>query len=117
MRTAIRELSVPRESHALHTEVTQGPGTPLVLLHGFPDSTHLYDRLHAQLAGRRHLVRFDFLGWGRSDKPRRYAYTAANQVGDIDAVVRHLGYERVVLVAHDASGPPAIAPRRVSSRN
>ncbi|AWK70655.1 hypothetical protein CBI38_02795 [Rhodococcus oxybenzonivorans] len=31
-----------------------------------------------------------------------------NQVGDIDVVVNNLPDERVVLVAHDASGPPAI---------
>lgn len=36
---------------------------PVVLMHGFPDSTHLYDRLVPHLAGRRPVVRFDFLGW------------------------------------------------------
>jgi haloalkane dehalogenase len=56
----------------------------------------------------RRVVTFDFLGWGRSDKPAGYPYTAANQTGDLDAVVAHLGLDRSVLVAHDASGPPAI---------
>jgi pimeloyl-ACP methyl ester carboxylesterase len=54
------------------------------------------------------VVTFDFLGWGDSDKPTRYPYTAANQVGDLDAVIAQLKLEQVVLVAHDASGPPAI---------
>ncbi|WP_089014902.1 alpha/beta fold hydrolase [Micromonospora inositola] len=58
--------------------------------------------------GDRRVVRFDFLGWGRSDKPDGYPYTADNQAGDVAAVIDHLGLERVVLVAHDASGPPAI---------
>ena len=80
----------------------------MVLMHGFPDSMHLYDRLMPHLVGRRRVVRFDFLGWGESDKPSGYPYTATNQVGDIDAVVNSLPDERVVLVAHDASGPPAI---------
>jgi pimeloyl-ACP methyl ester carboxylesterase len=48
------------------------------------------------------------LGWGASDKPAGYPYTAANQTGDLDAVIAHLGLDRPVLVAHDASGPPAI---------
>jgi pimeloyl-ACP methyl ester carboxylesterase len=108
MQAVGRELWVSRGPHRLYAEVTDGPGVPLVLLHGFPDSTHLYDRVMPHLAGRRAVARFDFLGWGRSDKPEGYAYTAANQVGDIDAVVERLGAERVVLVAHDASGPPAI---------
>jgi pimeloyl-ACP methyl ester carboxylesterase len=81
-------------------------------MHGFPDNTHLYDRLLPRLAGHRPVVRFDFLGWGRSDKPAGYPYTAANQVGDLQAVLDSVGAEldtsRVSLVAHDASGPPAI---------
>jgi haloalkane dehalogenase len=85
---------------------------PLVLMHGFPDNTHLYDRLLPHLAGRRPVARFDFLGWGRSDKPQGYRYTASNQAGDLAAVVaaldEHLGAGELVLVAHDASGLPAI---------
>jgi pimeloyl-ACP methyl ester carboxylesterase len=54
------------------------------------------------------VVTFDFLGWGASDKPAGYPYTAANQTGDLDAVIQHLRLGSVVLVAHDASGPPAI---------
>ncbi|WP_207783828.1 alpha/beta fold hydrolase [Micromonospora globispora] len=74
------ELAVPRGAHRLYAEVTPGTGVPLVLMHGFPDNTHLYDRLMPHLAGRHAVVRFDFLGWGRSDKPRAYPYTATNQV-------------------------------------
>jgi haloalkane dehalogenase len=105
-------LAVSRGPYRLHADVTPGVGVPVVLMHGFPDNTHLYDRLLPHLAGRRPVVRFDFLGWGRSDKPPGYPYTAANQVGDVAAVVdaglAQLGADRVVLVAHDASGPPAI---------
>ena len=105
-------LPVSHGRYALHAELVPGPGVPVVLMHGFPDSTHLYDRLVPHLAGRRSVVRFDFLGWGRSDKPAGYPYTAANQVGDLAAVVGalddRLGGGQLVLVAHDASGPPAI---------
>jgi haloalkane dehalogenase len=51
--------------------------------------------------------RLIFLG-GASDKPVGYPYTATNQGLELAAVVKHLQLERVVLVAHDASGPPAI---------
>lgn len=106
------DLRVARGPYRLHAEVTTGPGEPLVLMHGFPDNTHLYDRLLPHLAGRRAAVRFDFLGWGRSDKPAGYPYTATNQIGDlaavVDAVSARLDVDRFVLVAHDASGPPAI---------
>jgi len=105
-------LPVSRGPHRMYAEMVPGPGVPVVLMHGFPDNTHLYDRLVPHLAGRRPVVRFDFLGWGRSDKPPGYPYTAANQVGDLAAVVgaldEHVGDGELVLVAHDASGPPAI---------
>lgn len=112
MEVASQALRVPRGSHGLNAEVMPGAGVPVVLMHGFPDNLHLYDRLLPHLAGRRPVVRFDFLGWGRSDKPPGYPYTAANQVGDLaavaDAAAERLGAGQLVLVAHDASGPPAI---------
>ena len=105
-------LPVHRGPQKLCAEVVPGEGVPLLLMHGFPDSTHLYDRLVPHLAGRRPVVRFDFLGWGRSDKPPGYPYTAANQAGDLAAVIAavdmQFGAGQLVLVAHDASGPPAI---------
>jgi haloalkane dehalogenase len=102
-----REHLVPRGGHRLYARDYPGAEPTIVLLHGFPDNLHLYDRLVPELAGRRAVV-FDFLGWGASDKPTGYPYTAANQTGDLDAVVEQLGLGSVVLVAHDASGPPAI---------
>src|SRR6516165_7412627 len=69
---------------------------------------HLYDRLSPYLSPPCRVVLFDFLGWGSSGKPSGYPYTTDNQVGDLDAVITQLGLGQVVLVAHDASGPPAI---------
>jgi pimeloyl-ACP methyl ester carboxylesterase len=104
-------MLVPRPNE-MYAEVIPGTGAPVILMHGFPDSTHLYDRLVPHLSGRRLVVRFDFLGWGRSDKPAGYPYTAANQADDLAAVVAAVdaqsGADQLVLVAHDASGPPAI---------
>jgi haloalkane dehalogenase len=102
-----REHRVARGAHHLYAREYPGQEPAIVLLHGFPDNLHLYDRLVPELTPRR-VVTFDFLGWGGSDKPTGYPYTASNQTGDLDAVIRHLRLGPVVLVAHDASGPPAI---------
>jgi haloalkane dehalogenase len=102
------EAWVRRGAHRIYARVYPGQGPAVVLLHGFPDNLHLYDRLLPHLVPERQVVTFDFLGWGASDKPSGYAYTAANQTGDLDAVIDQLELEQVVLVAHDASGPPAI---------
>jgi haloalkane dehalogenase len=106
-RGAYREHEVPRGPYRVYARDHPGEEPAIVLQHGFPDNLHLYDRLVPHLA-RRRVVVFDFLGWGASEKPTGYAYTATNQTGDLDAVIRHLQLASVVLVAHDASGPPAI---------
>jgi haloalkane dehalogenase len=114
------EVWVGRGAHRIYARMYPGGGPPLVLMHGFPDNLHLYDRLLAHLRPAREVVTFDFLGWGRSDKPAGYPYTATNQTDDVDAVIDQLSLEQVVLVAHDASGPPAIDwalahPQRVAA--
>ena len=98
---------VERGEHRLHVREQPGEGPTIVLMHGFPDNHHLYDRLVPHLTGR-HVVTFDFLGWGESDKPADHDYTFTNQTLDLDAVVTGLGLEQVILVPHDASGPAAI---------
>jgi haloalkane dehalogenase len=86
-----------------------GSGPAFVLLHGFPDNSHIYDRLIPHLAGGgRRTVAFDFLGFGASDKPEGAHYSFEQQVGDVEAVVDALGLEKIVPVGHDAGGPAAI---------
>lgn len=102
-----REHFVPRGEHRIYVREYAGEEPPIILMHGFPDNLHLYDRLIPHLSLRR-VVAFDFLGWGSSDKPDGYPYTADNQERDLDAVVQQLRLGPVVLVAHDASGPPGI---------
>jgi len=99
---------VPRQQYRIHVRDYPGEEPAIVLMHGFPDNLHLYDRLVPYLAPPRRVITFDFLGWGASDKPAHYPYTATNQIGDLDAVITGLKLQQVTLVAHDASGPPAI---------
>jgi haloalkane dehalogenase len=102
------EHVVQRGPYHIYAREYPGEEPAIVLMHGFPDNLHLYDRLLPWLTPAHRVVTFDFLGWGESEKPAGYPYTAANQVGDLDAVMEQLHLQQVVLVAHDASGPPAI---------
>lgn len=95
-------------NHKIYARDYPGGSPAIVLLHGFPDNLHLYDRVVPFLSLQRRVVTFDFLGWGASDKPRAYAYSADNQLLELNAVIEQLGLGECVLVAHDASGPPAI---------
>lgn len=103
-----KEHFVQLKQYRIYAREYAGEEPAIILLHGFPDNLHLYDRLVPHLSPPRRVVTFDFLGWGASDKPSGYAYTATNQVLDLDAVIKQLKLTQVVLVAHDASGPPAI---------
>lgn len=106
---AFDERRIPRSGHMLLARDYAGADPAFVLMHGFPDNLRIYDRLAPALAasGRR-VIAFDFLGYGGSDKPTDYPYSAQNMEGDLDAVVAALGLGQVVPVAHDASGPTAI---------
>src|SRR5215510_14479553 len=103
-----QETFVQRDQHRIYVRDHPGAKPPIILMHGFPDNLHLYDRLLPYLSPPRRVVAFDFLGWGNSEKPSGYPYTTDNQVGDLDAVIAQLKLEQFILVAHDASGPPAI---------
>jgi haloalkane dehalogenase len=102
------EHVIERGPYHIYTREYPGEEPAIVLMHGFPDNLHLYDRLLPWLITSRRVVTFDFLGWGESSKPTGYPYTANNQTLDLDAVIEQLHLQQVVLVAHDASGPPAI---------
>ena len=102
------EQFVQRDQHRIYVREYAGEEPTIILMHGFPDNLHLYDRLIPYLSPSRRIVTFDFLGWGDSDKPLGYPYTAKNQEVDLDIVIKQLKLAQVVLVAHDASGPPAI---------
>jgi haloalkane dehalogenase len=88
---AYQETFVQRDQHRIYVRDHPGVEPAIILMHGFPDNVHLYDRLSPYLSPPRRVVLFDFLGWGSSDKPSGYPYTTDNQVGDLDAVITQLG--------------------------
>jgi pimeloyl-ACP methyl ester carboxylesterase len=83
-----------------------GGDPAIVLMHGSPDDSRIYDRLLPLLSSRRRVVRFDFLGYG-SGRPSVTNVDPNDHRNQIDAVIDQLGLDEVVLVAHEASGPDA----------
>src|SRR5277367_1168782 len=103
------EHHVPREEGKIYARDYKGAGPVFVLMHGFPDNLHIWDDLVPYLvASGRHVVTFDFLGFGASEKPAGIAYSFNQQLGDLEAVVDALGLGKIVPVAHDSSGIAAI---------
>ncbi|MEM9461277.1 MAG: alpha/beta hydrolase [Myxococcota bacterium] len=75
--------------------------TPLVVLHGFPTSSHDFEPALAVLAAERRVVLLDFPGFGLSAKPRDYSYSLLEQAEVAVAVWRRLGLTRAHVLAHD----------------
>lgn len=76
-------------------------GRVVLILHGFPSSSYDWRLVVPELAKRRRVVTFDFLGYGLSDKPIDARYSLFEQADLAEAVVRDMGVERCVLVSHD----------------
>jgi pimeloyl-ACP methyl ester carboxylesterase len=98
----------------------EGDGPAVLLLHGFPDSSHVWrHQIPALVAGGFRVVAPDLRGFGDSDKPADVeAYAVPHLVADILAILDALALDRVRVVGHDwgaglAWGMTAFAPQRV----
>ncbi|MFL6023342.1 MAG: alpha/beta fold hydrolase, partial [Marmoricola sp.] len=84
------------------TDTGSGSGDgelPLVLIHGFPGSSHDWSGLVPLLGGR--VVTMDLPGYGFSEKSFDASYTLFEQADVVEAVLGELGVGRCVIVAHD----------------
>jgi pimeloyl-ACP methyl ester carboxylesterase len=77
-----------------------GKGDPVVLLHGYAESSHMWLPLIAKLADKHTVIAPDLRGFGQSAAPED-GYTKAAMARDIHALVKSLGYGRIRLVGHD----------------
>ena len=84
--------------------VRKGSGTPLLLIHGWPGFWYEWHLNIDPLSQHFDVVVPDMRGFAYSEKPDAApadAYTAAHFADDIRALIDHLGFERVNIVAHD----------------
>ncbi len=83
--------------------VDAGPrdGATLLLLHGFPTSSHDFHRVLGKLAIEHRVLALDFLGFGLSDKPGDFSYSLFEQAELVMMLCRHLAVHRVKIIAHD----------------
>jgi pimeloyl-ACP methyl ester carboxylesterase len=77
-----------------------GEGPAVVLLHGWPQTSHMWRGVMPALAERHTLIAPDLRGYGRSDAPPS-GYDKRTTAGDVRALVRELGLGRVAVVGHD----------------
>jgi pimeloyl-ACP methyl ester carboxylesterase len=81
-----------------------GTGSPIVLLHGFPQTHLMWRHVAADLAADHTVICPDLRGYGASDKPADFdgtRYSKRNMAADVVALARALGHERFALAGHD----------------
>ena len=79
----------------------------LLLLHGLPSSSRMFDPLFARLSDRYHLVAPDYPGFGHSDwpDPNNFAYTFDHYAEIMNHFTEALGLPRYTLYMQDYGGP------------
>lgn len=77
-----------------------GKATPVVLLHGFGETSHMWLPVIPQLAAKRIVIAPDLRGAGGSEKTAD-GYRKLAMAQDIHALVKSLGYPKIKLVGHD----------------
>jgi pimeloyl-ACP methyl ester carboxylesterase len=80
--------------------VIGGKGSPVVLLHGFAQTSHMWDPLLPRLVGRHTVIVPDLRGAGASAKPE-IGYDKKSMAVDIHELTKSLGLDRVQVVGHD----------------
>ena len=89
-------------------------GPTVLLLHGWPSSSHMFRDLIPKLADRFHVVAPDYPGFGFSAQPSSFAYTFDSIAALIDKFIDALGIEKLSMYVQDYGGPVGmrIATRR-----
>jgi len=79
----------------------------LLMLHGFPSSSRMFEPLFARLSDRYHLVAPDYLGFGHSDwpDPKKFAYSFDYCAVIMNHFTEAIGLSRYTLYMQDYGGP------------
>ncbi|MEU0718473.1 alpha/beta hydrolase [Streptomyces lavendulocolor] len=97
-------LRLPGADGAELAAAVGGSGSPVVLLHGFPQTHLMWRHVAERLAGEHTVICPDLRGYGASDKPvatGAEVYSKRTMAADVVALAAALGHERFALVGHD----------------
>jgi len=80
--------------------LTAGKGDPVILLHGYAETSRMWRPLMVELAKTRTVIAPDLRGFGQSSKPIS-GYDKKTMAQDIHALATSLGFRRATIVGHD----------------
>ena len=90
-----------------YREAGPANGAVVVLLHGFPTSSHMFRNLIPTLADRYHVIAPDYPGFGQSAAPEhtQFSYTFAKYASLVDQLLQKLGATRYAMYVMDYGAP------------
>lgn len=86
--------------HQIFTK-NDGVGEVLVLVHGFPTSSWDWNALWNTLIQKFDVHTLDMIGFGFSDKPKKYKYSIADQANLFEAYLNSKNIKKLHILAHD----------------
>jgi pimeloyl-ACP methyl ester carboxylesterase len=105
-----------------YREAGPADGPVVVLLHGFPTSSHMFRNLIPVLADDYHVIAPDYPGFGQSAAPDhgQFAYTFGHYADLVDGLLEQLGAQRYAMYVMDYGAPVGYRvalkhPERVSA--
>ena len=105
-----------------YREAGRADAPAVLLLHGFPTSSHMFRNLIPALADRYHVIAPDYPGFGQSGTPDRkeFQYSFARFAELMDGLLNQLGVKRYALYVQDYGAPVGYRlalrhPERVSA--
>lgn len=107
---AVEQGSVPVEGGTIHYTRT-GSGPPLLLLHGWPETSHAWHKTMPDLANSYTVIALDLPGLGESSVPAG-GYDKASTARRVREAVQRLGYREIMILAHDVGGMVGFAYAR-----
>src|ERR1700744_4356694 len=108
-------MNMPTYQHAtvrglkmFYREAGSKDSPTIVLLHGFPSSSHMFRDLIPKLADKLHIIAPDYVGFGYSDAPtvKEFEYTFDNLAAHVESLLfETLALQRFSLYVQDYGAP------------
>ena len=116
------QYAVVDGNRIFYREAGKKTAPAILLLHGFPTSSHMFRNLIPQLADRYHVIAPDYPGYGQSDQPAmdKFAYSFDNLAAVVDKLTGKLGVTKYAMYVQDYGAPvgfrlAAAHPERISA--
>jgi pimeloyl-ACP methyl ester carboxylesterase len=93
--------------HVFYRDAGPPDAPAVLLLHGFPSSSRMWQPLIDRLADRYHMIAPDYPGFGHTDAPSAgdFDYTFDRIADVVEHFTDHIGLDRYALVVQDYGGP------------